>query len=163
LHPFEDGNGRLARALTDLQLARAHGSPRRFYSMSAQIQRERQAYYTILEQIQRGPLDVTAWLTWFLECLGRALAASELALAQVLRKARFWERHAAAPLNERQRLLLGRLLDGFEGKLTSSKWAKIAKWSQDTATRYIQALTTLGILAKEAAGGRSTSYKLLET
>ncbi|AMR28317.1 cell filamentation protein Fic [Hymenobacter psoromatis] len=162
LHPFEDGNGRLARALTDLQLARANGSAQRFYSMSAQIQRESQAYYTILERTQRGSLDVTAWLTWFLECLGRALAASEQTIAQVLRRARFWERHAAAALNERQRLLLGRLLAGFEGKLTSSKWAKIAKCSQDTATRDIQALMALGILARDEAGGRSTSYYLPE-
>ncbi len=161
LHPFEDGNGRLARALTDLQLARADGSLQRFYSMSAQIQRERQAYYTILERTQRGSLDVTPWLTWFLECLGRALDASDQTLAQVLRQARFWERHAAKPLNERQRRLLGRLLAGFEGKLTSSKWAKIAKCSQDTATRDIQGLITLGILTKETAGGRSTSYQLL--
>jgi len=161
LHPFEDGNGRLARALTDMQLARADGSAQRFYSISAQIQRERQAYYAILERTQRGSLDVTTWLTWFLECLGRALAASEQTLAQVLHRARFWERHAAAPLNERQRLLLGRLLAGFEGKLTSSKWAKIAKCSQDTATRDMQALVALNILTRDAAGGRSTSYHLL--
>lgn len=162
LHPFEDGNGRLARALTDLQLTRADGSAQRFYSMSAQIQRERQAYYTILERTQRGTLDVTGWLTWFLDCLGRALAASEQTLAQVMRRAQFWERHAAAALNERQRLLLGRMLAGFEGKLTSSKWAKIAKCSQDTATRDIQALVALGILTKDEAGGRSTSYHLLD-
>ena len=160
LHPFEDGNGRLARALTDLQLARADSSAQRFYSMSAQMQRERQAYYAILERTQRGSLDVTAWLTWFLECLGRALAASEQTLVQVLRRARFWQQHAAAPLNERQRLMLGRLLTDLEGKLTSSKWAKIANCSQDTATRDIQALVALNILAQDAAGGRSTSYQL---
>ena len=162
LHPFEDGNGRLARALTDLQLARADGSAQRFYSMSAQIQRERQAYYAILERTQRGALDVTSWLTWFLECLGRALAASEHTLGQVLRRARFWEQHAAAPLNERQRLMLGRLLAGFAGKLTAAKWVKITKCSPDTATRDMQALVALGILAKDAAGGRSTSYQLRE-
>lgn len=163
LHPFEDGNGRVARALTDLQLARAEGGAPRFYSMSAQIQRERAAYYAVLERTQRGELDVTAWLQWFLTCLGRALTAAEATLSSVLAKARFWERHATTTFNQRQHLLLSRLLDGFEGKLTSSKWAKMAKCSQDTALRDLTALVEQGILVREAAGGRSTSYQLAES
>jgi Fic family protein len=162
IHPFEDGNGRLARALTDLLLARADATAQRFYSLSAQLRLERPAYYAHLEAAQKGPLDITAWLAWFLGCLGRALAATELTLAQVLAKARYWERHAALPLNARQRLLLNRLLDGFVGKLTSAKWAAIAKCSPDTALRDIQALLAQGVLVKEAAGGRSTSYRLAE-
>jgi Fic family protein len=162
IHPFEDGNGRLARALTDLLLARADATAQRFYSLSAQLRLERPAYYAHLEAAQKGPLDITGWLVWFLGCLGRALAATELTLAQVLAKARYWERHAALPLNARQRLLLNRLLDGFVGKLTSAKWAAIAKCSPDTALRDIQALLAQGVLVKEAAGGRSTSYRLAE-
>lgn len=160
VHPFDDGNGRMARTIADMQLARADGTAQRFYSMSAQIRRERNAYYEALENTQKGTLDITAWLGWFLGCLSRALAATEQSLTGVLRKARFWEAHAAKPLNERQRRLLNKLLDGFEGKLTSSKWAKTAKCSQDTAARDITHLTDLGILHKDAAGGRSTSYSL---
>ncbi|RZK87733.1 MAG: Fic family protein, partial [Hymenobacter sp.] len=160
IHPFEDGNGRVARALTELQLARADASAQRFYSLSAQIRLERSAYYAQLEAAQKGGLDITAWLEWFLACLSRALRATEQTLAKVLAKARFWEQHAAISLNSRQQRLLNQLLDGFEGKLTSSKWALIAKCSQDTATRDIQALLDQGILVKEAAGGRSTSYRL---
>ena len=160
IHPFEDGNGRLARAIADLQLARADGTARRFYSLSAQIRQERTAYYAQLEATQRGNLDITAWLSWFLGCLSRALTATEQTLARVLAKARFWQHHAATPLNARQQLLLNRLLDGFEGKLTSSKWAAMAKCSQDTATRDLQGLVAQGILVREAAGGRSTSYRL---
>jgi Fic family protein len=162
IHPFEDGNGRVARALTELQLARADASAQRFYSLSAQMRLERSAYYAQLEAAQKAGLDITAWLEWFLACLSRALRATEQTLAQVLAKARFWERHAAFPFNARQQRLLNQLLDGFEGKLTSSKWALIAKCSQDTATRDIQALLAQGILAREAAGGRSTSYRLAE-
>ena len=162
IHPFEDGNGRLARAITDLQLARADGTAQRFYSLSAQIRAERAAYYAQLEAAQKGGLDITAWLEWFLGCLGRALAATEHTLAQVLTKARFWERHAPRQFNARQQKLLNLLLDGFEGKLTSSKWAAIAKCSQDTAGRDIQALMQQQILVKEAAGGRSTAYRLGE-
>jgi Fic family protein len=160
IHPFEDGNGRLARALTDLLLARADATAQRFYSLSAQLRLERPAYYAHLEAAQKGPLDITGWLAWFLGCLGRALAATEHTLAQVLTKARFWERHAALPLNARQQRLLNQLLDGFVGKLTSSKWAAIAKCSPDTALRDIQALLDHGLLVREAAGGRSTSYRL---
>ena len=160
IHPFEDGNGRVARALTDLLLARADATAQRFYSLSAQLRLERPAYYAQLEAAQQGPLDITAWLAWFLGCLGRALAATEHTLAQVLAKARFWEQHAGLALNPRQQRLLNQLLDGFVGKLTSAKWAAIAKCSPDTALRDIQALLAQGLLVKEAAGGRSTSYRL---
>lgn len=158
IHPFDDGNGRIARAIADMALARSDESKRRFYSMSAQIRDERNAYYAILEATQKGDLDVTRWLAWFLDCLGRAFDGAETILASVLRKARFWRKHAAAGLNERQQKMLNRLFDGFEGKLTSSKWAKIAKCSPDTALRDIADLVARGILAKDAAGGRSTSY-----
>lgn len=162
IHPFEDGNGRVARALTELQLARADASAQRFYSLSTQMRLERNVYYAQLEAAQKGSLDITNWLEWFLGCLGRALRATEHTLAKVLTKARFWERYAAVALHVRQQRLLNQLLDGFEGKLTSSKWATIAKCSQDTATRDIQALLDCGILVKEAAGGRSTSYRLAD-
>jgi Fic family protein len=158
IHPFEDGNGRIARAITDMQLARADDSPMRFYSMSAQIREERKAYYDILEKTQKGSLDITDWLEWFMGCLGRAIAVTDQTLASVMAKAKLWENPATASLNTRQKLMLNKLLDGFEGKLTSSKWAKIAKCSQDTAIRDIQDLVARGILMKEAAGGRSTSY-----
>lgn len=160
LHPFDDGNGRIARAIGDLLLARADGSPQRFYSLSAQIQRERKAYYDILERTQKGSLDVTEWLAWFLDTLHRALDEAQNTLDAVLTKARFWQRWATTPMNERQVKLLSRLLDGFEGKLTSSKWAAIAKCSPDTALRDITDLVTRGVLRKSDAGGRSTSYEL---
>jgi Fic family protein len=158
IHPFEDGNGRIARAITDMQLARADESPNRFYSMSAQIREERSSYYGILEKTQKGSPDITEWLEWFLGCLGCALRATDQTLASVMRKAKLWENPATSSLNNRQKLMLNKLLDGFEGKLTSSKWAKIAKCSQDTAIRDIQDLIERGILLKESAGGRSTSY-----
>ena len=161
VHPFADGNGRMARAIADMALARSEGSGQRFYSMSAQIREERDAYYAVLEATQKGELDITQWLEWFLNCLSRAFAGAEGTLGAVLGKARFWERHAGAELNERQRAIIHRLLNGFEGKLTSSKWAKIAKCSADTALRDIQELVRLGILQKDAAGGRSTSYALV--
>jgi Fic family protein len=163
LHPFDDGNGRIARAVGDLFLARADGSPQRFYSLSAQIQRERKAYYDILERAQKQSLDVTEWLAWFLETLHRAVDQAQHTLDAVLAKTRFWQRWAApgsAPLNERQVKLVNRLLDGFEGKLTSSKWASIAKCSPDTALRDITDLLARGVLRKSDAGGRSTSYEL---
>jgi Fic family protein len=162
IHPFEDGNGRIARAIADMALARSEGGPRRFYSMSAQIRVERNTYYDILEATQKGDLDITAWLAWFLDCLDRAIAGAEHVLASVFRKARFWERHVGAYFNDRQRAMLNRLLDGFEGKLTSSKWAAIAKTSQDTASRDINDLVSRAILQRDAAGGRSTSYSLVE-
>ena len=160
LHPFDDGNGRIARAIGDLFLARADGSGQRFYSLSAQIQRERKAYYDALERTQKGSLDVTGWLAWFLGTLGRAVASAQTTLDGVLGKARFWRRWAETPMNERQVKLLNRLLDGFDGKLTSSKWAAIAKCSPDTALRDITQLLALGVLVKAVGGGRSTAYEL---
>ena len=160
IHPFDDGNGRIARAIADMVLARSERSPQRFYSMSAQIRQERKAYYEILEATQKGDLDITHWIEWFLGCLSRAFDRAETILAAVLNKARFWERFATAELNERQRDIVNRLLNGFERKLTSSKWAKLAKCSQDTALRDIEDLIRKGVLTKDAAGGRSTSYSL---
>ena len=163
IHPFEDGNGRMARAIADMALARSEQSPRRFYSMSAQIRVERNAYYDILEATQKGDLDITPWIEWFLGCLNRAFDGAEVILASVLRKARFWDAHAEAQLNERQRAVLNRLLNGFEGKLTSSKYAALAKSSQDTASRDIDDLLRRRILVKDVGGGRSTSYSLIVT
>jgi Fic family protein len=160
LHPFDDGNGRIARAVGDLLLTRADGSAQRFYSLSAQIQRERKDYYDALEQTQKGGLDVTAWLLWFVGALQRAIESAHVTLDVVLVKTRFWRLWAGTPMNERQVKLLNRLLDGFDGKLTSSKWGTIAKCSADTALRDINELLTLGALRKSAAGGRSTSYEI---
>jgi Fic family protein len=160
IHPFEDGNGRIARAIADQQLARSEKSTQRFYSMSAQIRQERNAYYDILEATQKGDLDITPWLDWFLACLGRAIDGAETILGSVLLKAKFWKSHEGESFSERQRKVLNRMLDGFEGKLTSSKWAALAKCSQDTASRDIDDLLTRDILVKDAAGGRSTSYSL---
>ncbi len=161
IHPFEDGNGRIARAIADMALARAENSAQRFYSMSSQIRTERNAYYEILEATQKGSLDITAWLSWFLNCLDRAFDNAETLLAGVLAKAKFWERHRDKPLNERQHKVLNRLLDGFDGKLNTSKWAKLTKVSQDTAARDINDLIEKHILWKDSAGGRSTSYSLI--
>ena len=160
IHPFDDGNGRVARAIADMTLARSEDSPQRFYSMSAQIRRERAAYYGILERTQKGTMDVTAWMEWFLDCLGRAINGVEAVLSPVLAKARFWERMQGVPLNDRQRHVLNRLLDGFEGKLTTSKYAQLARCSQDTALRDILALVEQGALVRNPGGGRSTSYTL---
>jgi Fic family protein len=160
IHPFDDGNGRIARAIADWQLARAEGTAQRFYSMSAQIQQERRTYYEVLERTQRGTLDITPWLTWFLECLGRALDRTESTLAAVLRKSRFWDTHVRGGLNDRQRSMLDRLLDGMPGDLTTTKWAKLQRCSHDTALRDIQDLVERGLLRKNPAGGRSTSYAL---
>ena len=160
IHPFEDGNGRIARAIADMALARSENSAQRFYSMSSQIRVERNAYYEILERTQKGDLDITRWLTWFLDCLDRAIDGADLILGSVLQKAKFWDIHGRAAMNERQQKLVNRLLDGFDGKLTSSKWAKIAKCSQDTALRDIDDLVKKGVLEKEPGGGRSTSYAL---
>jgi Fic family protein len=160
IHPFDDGNGRIARAIADMVLARSEQSSQRFYSMSAQIQQERKSYYEILEATQKGDVDVTRWIEWFLVCLGRAFDRAETILAAVLVKARFWDRFTATEFNERQRSMINRLLNGFEGKLTSSKWAKLEKCSQDTALRDIEDLIGKGALIKDSAGGRSTSYSL---
>ena len=162
IHPFEDGNGRIARALTVLMLARSEQSAQRFYSMSAQIREERNEYYNLLEATQKGNLEITPWMEWFLGCLSRAFQGAEGEFTAIFAKAQFWERHRTASLNDRQRLMANKLLDGFEGKLTSSKWAKIAKCSPDTALRDIDGLISLGILKKDAAGGRSTSYSLAD-
>jgi len=162
IHPFGDGNGRIARAIADMALARSDQSPQRFYSMSAQIRQERNAYYDMLEATQKGELDITPWLEWFLACLNRAFDGAENTLADVLRKAEFWKKHAGAAFNDRQRDILNRLLDGFEGKLTSSKYAIIEKTSPDTALRDITDLVERGILTKDEGGGRSTSYSLAQ-
>jgi len=161
VHPFDDGNGRIARAIADMALARSEQSRQRYYSMSAQIRAERRRYYLVLEATQRSVTDITRWQEWILGCLLRAVEQSTTELDAVLVKARFWERFAKEPLNERQIRVLNRLLDGFEGKLTSSKWAKLAKCSQDTATRDIKDLIERGALVKNAGGGRSTSYSIV--
>jgi Fic family protein len=160
IHPFEDGNGRIARAIADVALARSEKSPQRFYSMSAQIRQERNAYYEILERTQKGTMDVTPWMEWFLGCLGRAIDGAQVTLSAVLAKARFWDRIKSVQLNDRQQLVINRLLDGFDGKLTTSKYAKLAKCSQDTAHRDILALVDHGVLMRNPEGGRSTSYSL---
>ena len=160
IHPFEDGNGRIARAIADMALARSEGSPQRFYSMSAEIQLERKNYYTALERTQKGDLDITEWITWFLACLDRAIDGAEAVLGKVLHKASFWGRLEGQSLSDRQRAMINRLLDGFEGKLTSSKWAKLTKVSPDTALRDINDLVLRGVLVRDDGGGRSTSYSL---
>jgi len=160
IHPFDDGNGRIARAITDMLLARSDKSTQRFYSMSAQIRLERKKYYEILEKTQKGDLDITRWLRWFLNCLINALKSTNAVLVKVLLKADFWKMHSETTMNERQKKMLNKVLDGLEGKLTSSKWAKIAKCSKDTAIRDINDLIEKGILRKETAGGRSTNYEL---
>ena len=162
IHPFDDGNGRIARAIADMALARSEGGPQRFYSMSSQIRRDRAAYYRMLERTQKGTKDVSPWMDWFVTCLGRAIEGAEAELGAVLAKARFWERTAGLPINARQRLILNRLVDGFEGKLTTTRWAQLTKSSQDTALRDITDLMELGILVRSRSGGRSTSYALAD-
>ncbi len=162
LHPFDDGNGRISRAIADMALARSENSPQRFYSMSAQISLERNAYYDILESTQKGALDITDWLLWYLDCLDHAFLGAEKTLAQVFKKSRFWQKHSSIELNARQKKMINQLLDGFDGKLTSSKWAKICKVSQDTASRDIEGLVNASILFKSPEGGRSTSYSLVD-
>jgi Fic family protein len=161
IHPFDDGNGRIARAIADMLLARSEKSPQRFYSMSAQIRQERSAYYETLERTQRGSIDITPWIDWFLACLGHAIGGAQDLLNAVLTKAAFWKRCQDLAVNDRQRHVLNRLLDGFEGKLTTSKYAKLAKCSQDTALRDIVVLMEAGVLSRNTAGGRSTSYSLV--
>ncbi len=161
LHPFEDGNGRIARALTDMLLARADESPQRFYSMSAQIRLQRNQYYDMLEHTQQGKLDVTEWLKWFMQCLMAALLATDDTLDDVLRKGKFWETHAKTIFNNRQQNMLNKLLDGFEGNLTTSKWAKMTKSSSDTALRDMQDLMDKKVLRKTEGGGRNTSYEVV--
>jgi len=160
IHPFEDGNGRIARAISDMMLARSDNSSQRFYSMSAQILKARKKYYDILEKTQYGNGDITDWLLWFLETLKKALLESEKIIDSVLFKANFWDKHKDTPLNNRQRLMLNKLMDGFTGRLKSSKWAKIAKCSPDSALRDIKDLLDKGILRQDQHGGRSTGYEL---
>lgn len=162
IHPFDDGNGRIARAIADMILSRSENSSERFYSMSSQILNERKRYYEVLQKVQHSNGDITEWLEWFLNCLKNALLETELALKRVLRKVEFWQLHAKTELNERQRLVLNKLLDGFEGKLKSSKWARLTKCSADTALRDIKDLIDKGILKQENGGGRSTNYELRE-
>jgi len=161
IHPFEDGNGRIARAIADMALVRSEATPNRAYSMSAQIRKELEAYYGILETAQKASQNVTAWQHWFLTCLNHAFEDAHARLADALRKARFWEYFAREPLNERQIKVLHRVMDDWQGKLTSSKWAKIANCSQDTAGRDIKSLIVLGALSKDPGGGRSTSYSVV--
>jgi len=163
IHPFDDGNGRMARAIADMSLARSEGSSQRFYSMSAQIRDQRAEYYRTLELTQRGTMNVTAWMDWFLGCLSRAIERSQAALSGVVERTRYWEKLREVTLNERQRLVIKLLLEGFEGKLTTSKWAALTKSSTDTALRDIQQLVDRGVLVRNAAGGRSTSYSLAGT
>jgi len=160
IHPFDDGNGRIARAIADMALARSENSPHRFYSMSTQIQKEHKAYYDILELTQKETMDITAWMEWFLGCLGRAIDGAQETLSAVLEKARFWDRIKDVKLNDRQRLVINRLLDEFDGKLTTSKYAALAKCSQDTAYRDILELIDRRVLVQNPKGGRSTSYSL---
>jgi Fic family protein len=163
IHPFDDGNGRIARAISDMLLARSDKSRRRFYSMTAQINKERKKYYEALEKTQRNnpESDITHWLKWFLKCLKNAILSSEKTLERIMIKAEFWTQHAKTSFNDRQKLMLNKLLDGnFVGKLQSSKWAKICKCSQDTAIRDIKDLIEKGILQQQESGGRSTNYEL---
>lgn len=162
VHPFEDGNGRIARALTEMLLARSDNSSQRFYSLSSQIRTIRNSYYEILESTQKGDTDITDWLKWFLDCLKDAMESSGSVLSKILSKSEFWKLHATTVFNERQVLMLNKLLEGFEGKLTSSKWAKITHCSADTALRDIQDLIGMNVLRKEPAGGRSTHYELVK-
>jgi Fic family protein len=163
IHPFDDGNGRITRAITDMLLARADGTPQRFYSMSAQILREKSAYYDMLEQTQKGNLDITLWLRWFLDCLFHAMNHTEETLSAVANRSRFWEKNRDTSLNSRQQYMVGVLLDEFYGKLTSTKWAKMTKSSPDTALRDIQDLIEKDILEKAPGGGRNTTYALITT
>jgi Fic family protein len=162
IHPFEDGNGRITRAITEMLLARSDDSVKRFYSMSSQIRLERKQYYEMLEKTQKGSSEITEWILWFLECLDNAFYSTTDILAKILQKADFWKIHSKTIINERQQKMLNRLLDGFTGKLTTSKWGKICKCSQDTALRDIQDLIEKDILQKESSGGRSTNYELKE-
>lgn len=161
IHPFDDGNGRIARAITDMLLARAEGSGERFYSMSSQILAERKRYYEVLQSVQHSSGDITEWLDWFLNCLKNALLTTEVTTQRIMQKAEFWKQHEKTPINHRQRLIINKLFDGFDGKLQTSKWAKITKTSTDTALRDIKDLIEKGILQQTADGGRSASYELV--
>lgn len=162
IHPFDDGNGRIARAITEMLLSRSDGTPKRFYSMSNQIQVDKKTYYDILERTQRGNGDITEWVLWFLDCLKKSIDATEETLSSVLRKAGFWEKYSEVSFNARQKKLINMLFDGFFGKLNTGKWAKIAKCSSDTALNDINDLVSKGVLVKNKEGGRSTNYSLRE-
>ena len=162
IHPFDDGNGRIARAITDMLLARAEDSGERFYSMSDQILAERKRYYEVLQKVQHSSGDITEWIDWFLHCLKNAMLSTENTTQKILRKAEFWKLHEHTPINERQRLILNKLFDDFEGKLQTSKWAKIVKTSTDTALRDIKDLVEKGILKQTDEGGRNANYKLAD-
>ena len=162
IHPFDDGNGRIARAISDMLLARSEDSSQRFYSLSSQILLEKKVYYEMLQKVQHSSGNITEWLNWFLNCMHRALMSTDETMKRVLQKANFWDKHKETILNSRQRLILNKLLDGFEGKLKTSKWAKIAKCSADTALRDVKDLVEKGILKQEEQGGRSTNYELIE-
>jgi Fic family protein len=162
IHPFDDGNGRIARAIADMSLARADGSRERCYSMSSQIESERREYYRQLEAAQRGTLDVTEWLAWFLGCLDRAVVGAAEILSSVLHKAELWRRINRDPVNDRQRMIINRMLGDLKGFLTTSKYATLARCSEDTALRDVRELVEWGVLVKNAGGGRSTSYRLAE-
>ena len=162
IHPFDDGNGRIGRALTDMLLASAEGSRERFYSMSSQILAERKRYYEVLQKVQHSSGDITEWLDWFLHCLKNAMLATENITQKILRKAEFWKFHEHTPINQRQRLILNKLFDNFEGKLQTSKWAKIVKTSTDTALRDIKDLVEKGILKQTDVGGRNANYELVD-
>jgi Fic family protein len=161
IHPFDDGNGRITRAITDMQLAKSDGSIQRFYSMSSQILLERKAYYLILESTQKGSLDITTWINWFLDCLKKSIIASEITLSRVIKKAIFWKKNQQTTLNDRQKKIINLMLDDFKGKLFTAKWAKICKCSTDTALRDINDLVKKGVLKKADKGGRSTAYLLV--
>lgn len=162
IHPFDDGNGRIGRAITDMLLARAEGSGERFYSMSSQILAERKIYYEVLQKVQHSSGDITEWIDWFLHCLKNAILSTENTIQKIVRKAEFWKLHEHIPINERQRLILNKLFDDFEGKLQTSKWAKIVKTSSDTALRDIKDLVEKGILKQTEEGGRSSNYELVD-
>jgi Fic family protein len=162
IHPFDDGNGRIGRAITDMLLAHAEGSGERYYSMSSQILAERKQYYEVLQKVQHSAGDITEWLNWFLQCLKNAMNSTESTTQKILQKAKFWKDHEHTAINERQRLMLNKLFDNFEGKLQTSKWAKITKTSSDTALRDIKDLVEKGILKQTSEGGRSANYKLID-
>lgn len=162
IHPFDDGNGRIARAISDMLLARAEGSGERFYSMSGQILVERKRYYEVLQKVQYSSGDITEWLDWFLHCLKNAMLATENTTQKIWRKAAFWKLHEHTAINQRQRIILNKLFDDFEGKLQTSKWAKIVKTSNDTALRDIKDLVAKGILKQTDEGGRNANYTLVD-
>ena len=163
IHPFDDGNGRITRTISDMLLARAEKSPQRFYSLSSQILVEKKRYYAVLQKVQHSDSEITEWLEFFLHCMKNALLVSENTVARILEKAKFWAIHENTEINERQRLIINKLFDGFDGKLQSSKWAKICKCSQDTAIRDIKDLMEKGVLRQEQQGGRSTNYELIKS